>query len=194
MSSTSGEQRQQIHELFEQHAEHMRNVALAGTNKDDQLAWAAVQETFHDAWKRRSSFLSLSAEHQRRWLFRVLHRKVANTFSRGAGRFERPADDTDLELAGGKPRPAASLRGVLLRELLIQSWAVIAEMPPRRRKIFFLRADEWTITEIAEELSIDESTVREHVRAGLKQLTAKVGPAREIFIDLEDGDENGTER
>ena len=78
------------------------------------------------------------------------------------------------------------LHGALFGELLAQCWKVIRAMPPVRQRVFYLRAEEMDNSEIARQLGISQSTVRDHIKAGLADLNSLVGPMREIFDDLDD--------
>lgn len=185
---------EQINEIYRAHAAHLYNVALLGTGGDRGRAQTLVQETFQVAWQKRGTFLISEPEHQRRWLFRVLNNKIIKSFTRGAGRFEKLQDDPELGLEQQPSGPTSPLRAALLGDVLNQCWEVIKAMPSVRQKVFFMRAEEWKSSEIAEALGITTSTVRDHVKAGLQQLNAKIGPTAEIFTDLEDENENGTQR
>ena len=187
-------EKEQIDEIYRTHAAHLHNVAFLGANGDRGKAQTLVQETFQAAWQKRDKFLSYEPERQRRWLFRVLRNKIINSFTRGVGRFERLQDDPELGFEQHPAGPSSPSRAALLGDVLDQCWDVIKTMPPVRQKVFFMRAEEWKPGEIAKALSITPSTVRDHVQAGLEQLNAKIGPYAEIFTDLEDENEKGTQR
>lgn len=193
MSGDPGEERQ-IDDIYRAHAAHLYNVALLGASGDRGKAKTLVQETFQAAWEKRDMFLSCEPEHQRRWLFRVLRNNIIKSFTRGAGRFERLQENPEIGLEQHPAGPTSPLRAVLLRDVLDQCWDVIKAMSPTCQKVFFMRAEEWKPGEIAEALGITTSTVRDHVQAGLRQLNARIGPTAEIFTDLEDENESGTQR
>ncbi len=66
---------------------------------------------------------------------------------------------------------------------------MIKGMPPIRRSVFWLKAHEYKTSEIADDLGITASTVRDHYRAGLRQLNDELGDGRTIFAALDDLEE-----
>ena len=194
MTDDSDDERRQINDLYREHAEKMRNYALPRTGGDLGLAQTAVQETFRAAWQNRATVLSYAPDRQAGWLFVTVRNKAINLSTRGARRFEESRDQTGLDLARPAVRSGAPLQAVLLQDVLAHCWDVIKEMPSVRRLVFARLADGWKTSEIADDLGITQSTVRDHIQAGRRQLNAKIGPNKEIFIDLEDENESGTER
>jgi RNA polymerase sigma-70 factor (ECF subfamily) len=187
------EERRELKALFKAYAPRLHSVALRET-VNRATAESLVQDVFEDAWKQRETLFMLEDDEQRSWLFSVLHNKIMDMFRLGAGKFERLVNDPDYSMDQRSARRSSTPRTALLRDVLDRCWDVIKGMPEVRRKVFFLRAEEWTTREIAEELGIAQSTVRSHLQRGLEQFEEKIGASAEIFIDLEDESVDGTPR
>jgi RNA polymerase sigma-70 factor (ECF subfamily) len=193
VTSDSDLVREQFRTVFRAHSQRLHSVALRRTG-NRATAESLVGDVFEDAWKQRETFLLLPESEQVNWLFRVIHNKIADSFRLGAGRFERLYAEPNFSM-DQRPAPRSSTpRQALLQEILGRCWDMIKDMPEVRRTVFFLRAAEWTTGEIAKELGISASTVRSHLQHGRKQFEEKIGPAAEIFTDLEDENEDGTQR
>ncbi|WP_430786911.1 RNA polymerase sigma factor [Actinoplanes sp. G11-F43] len=192
-SSLDPEERRLFEALFRAHAARLHSVARRGVNP--AIAEQLVQDVFKDAMKQRDTLLLLDADEQRAWLRHVLNLKIIDSFRLGAGKHERLFRDPDYSMDQRLARQSSTSRNAILREIVGKCWDVIKTMPEERRRIFYLRADQdWTTRAIAEHLGITPSTVRSHLHLGRKQLEEKVGPRAEIFIDLEDDSEDGTQR
>jgi len=193
VNGAPGDERGQFRAAHLAHAQRLYSVALGGTG-NPATAKQLVNDVFEDAWKQRDEVLQLEGDDQRGFLLAILKNKIVDSFRLGAGRFERLDDDPDDSMDQRFSKLPSTSQTALQREVVGRCWDVIANMPPIRRMIFFLLTEECTNREIADHLAITQSTVRSHLQRGRKELTEKVGSAAEIFFDLEDQNEDGTQR
>ncbi|SHF43255.1 RNA polymerase sigma factor [Pedobacter caeni] len=148
--------------------------------KDEDLAGDVVQEIFTWIWQRApildfncalSSYLYTAARNK---VFNLIrHQKIqVNYFKDIAAFIEEGNYHVDEELR--------------YKELLNTIESEIDRMPPRMREIFNLsRKEHLSHKEIAMQLEISESTVREQVKRALKVLRLKVeDPYSLLFIML----------
>lgn len=148
--------------------------------KDEDLAGDVVQEIFAWVWQRApildfnsslSSYLYTAARNK---VFNLIrHQKIqVNYFKDIAAFIEEGNYHVDEELR--------------YKELLNTIESEIERMPPRMREIFNLsRKEHLSHKEIAMQLEISESTVREQVKRALKVLRLKVeDPYSLLFIML----------
>ncbi len=122
-----------------------------------------VEEIGRFRWRHDHSFAA--------WLFRIAHNHVSNfqRDSRAAGRA--------LSLDAIPDIPASALLPLALverQELFAQLYALIAELPPRRRAVITLKCfGGLRNREIAGVLGLDERTVASHLSRALADLHHK---------------------
>jgi len=149
-----------IEELYDKYYNQLRRFAINLT-RDVLQAEELAQETFVRA-TANIDLLNILPEYKRRaWLFSVL--KNYNTDLMRKNRFEE-AFDENLELEGACGDPDSKLDAL----------EMLSKLPAGLRDIVFKRY--WldmTSAEIAETLSIPDSTVRYHLRTAINFLKLK---------------------
>lgn len=149
-----------IEELYDRYYGQLRCFATRLT-RDADRAEELAQETFARA-AANIELLGVMPEYKRRsWLYSVL--KNYNTDLARRGRFEEAFDEnTEAESACGDP------------DSKLDAEKMLAKLPGNLRDIVFKRY--WldmTSAEIAETLSIPDSTVRYHLRTAINLLRTK---------------------
>jgi RNA polymerase sigma-70 factor (family 1) len=129
-----------------------------------------IQELFMSLWSKRASLpettnLSgyLYTTLRNRILDVIAHQKVESKYTQSLQNFITDANFT-------------TDRTVRERELAALIEQVIGELPPKMREVFLMsRTTGKSHQQIAEELDIAESTVKNHIKAALKVLRNKLG-------------------
>jgi RNA polymerase sigma-70 factor (ECF subfamily) len=136
--------------------------------RDGDAANTLTQECFLRAFKNRSSFRGESSVAT--WLMRIAvnlvkdHRRDRRlAFWR---RLFATANDEDMTgIAEAQPELRADPeRNVLAKEQANAVWGIVGKLPAQQRAIFTLRfAEEMTIEEIAQAMSLQQGTVKTHL-------------------------------
>lgn len=149
-----------IEELHDRYYNQLKRFAL-GITRDMNQAEELVQETFVRATSN-AELLNILPEYKRRsWLFSVL--KNYNTDLMRRSKFEEIYDENlELESACGNP------------DSKLDAMEMLSKLPQNLRDIVFKRY--WldmTSAEIAQTLSIPDSTVRYHLSSAINFLRIK---------------------
>lgn len=172
--------------LFRATAGDLHAVALARTG-DRSMADDLVQETFQAASVAWTSLANWTLDHQRAWLFKVLKRRVFDSYHRKASSKELATEPVDLELLDEFIDPLEDVVDQHFEDEVIDAcWAAIRLMPTKRQQVLTLWARGVDDAQIAAILTIERSTVRDHRRAGLEQLNSVVGTKYRIIDDRAD--------
>jgi RNA polymerase sigma-70 factor (family 1) len=125
-----------------------------------------LQETFIRVWLHRDRLLDI--ENLQGWLVRVTSRECINTLRKNL-RFEKQAELSlvDRELPGKEETHLE----IEVSEIKQQIYNAIQHLPEQRRKIYLLsRQEGMKPAQIAEELSLSVSTVKNTLVVALKQI------------------------
>jgi RNA polymerase sigma-70 factor (ECF subfamily) len=150
--------------------EHQRRIYrfLFATLRDSDAASTLTQECFLRAFKNWNSFRGDSSPAT--WLTRIAinlardHRRDRKlTFWRELFRPESEQDQATVADAAIEPR-ANPERAAIAKQDASLVWDVVQELPTQQREIFILRfAEEMSIAEIADAMSLQEGTVKTHL-------------------------------
>jgi RNA polymerase sigma-70 factor (ECF subfamily) len=157
-----------VESAVREHARFVYQVAYA-VLRHPQEAEDAVQETFIRVWKHARKLAGIL--NQRAWLARIAWRIANDRRRRRPELFVAPeADLPDLPAAG------AGAEAELIRAQQVEMLArMVAMLPSDLREIFVLSTvEELTSVEIAQVLSIPESTVRGKLLRARQMLKEKI--------------------
>jgi len=129
-----------------------------------------IQDLFMNLWNKRSLLPEthnfsgyLYTTLRNRILDVIAHQKVERKYTSSLQSFISEANFT-------------TDRAVRERELSVLVEQVISELPPKMREVFLMsRTTGKSHKQIAEEMNISESTVKNHVKGALKVLRTKLG-------------------
>ncbi len=170
-NAAAGIMRCEFDEIVRAHQRRIYRVLL-GLVRDPDAAGTLTQECFFRAYRNRKSFRGQSSIGT--WLVRIAvnlaidhARSPRNSFWRrmfgGSNREDAAA------AAEALPDPAASPERQLgAREELRAVWSAVDQLPPRQRAVFLLRfAEEMTLGEIAQAMTLEVGTVKAHLSRAL---------------------------
>lgn len=170
-SEEPGAEEKVFRELYAQHWDVLLRIAGQKTG-DFQQSRDLVQDVFTHVWQSRS-FLDLQPGKERSYLITCLYYRILNYWrSRGLANkhhahFARFVDSQSV--IGDLPSPRHIEEQ--LEAVHVMILGELEKMPERMRQIFLMhRYQKKSVTEIAEELSLTEKTVRNQLSIGLKRL------------------------
>jgi RNA polymerase sigma-70 factor, ECF subfamily len=145
--------------------------------RDRDAAETITQECFLKAYRARESFrgdCSLNT-----WLMQIAVNLVRDYARSKQFQFWKRAQSTAVdvsEMTEFLPHPGSSAEsGVLAREQLKSVWAAVDKLSKMQREVFLLRfVEEMELREIAELMSMKESTVKSHLYRALNSVRSKV--------------------
>ncbi|MEV4539354.1 RNA polymerase sigma factor [Asanoa sp. NPDC049518] len=174
-------QEHEFERLYRRVSRDLYGHALLLVGGNAAVASELVQDTFAAAAEAWAVIRRRKIDEQRAWLFTVLKRKAANSYRssrREASAILRLAQESlSPRTAGTDPAGVA-----LSNETLDAVWKVIKAMPLARQKVCALLAQGLTTAEIARQLRISQSTVRDHRQRGRAEILRALEP-RYTIID-----------
>ncbi|WUI03908.1 RNA polymerase sigma factor [Spirillospora sp. NBC_00431] len=179
--------------LFRAESPRLFAFACALTQGDRIRADDLVQQSFQAAALAWSELCTRDGNGKRAWLYRVLRNKEIDEWRVN----RRLCSENDLEDGsdlGEVPDPSAQVLDLIAMQRCL---ALIAAMPPVRHRVAFLRwIEEWSVAEIAEQLAIDQSTVRGHLKKARDELLTDIGPQVSFLkhSELDDGESGAGRR
>lgn len=149
---------------------------LVAQFRDETTAEDILQDMY---LKLERSELTTPIQHQATFLYRMAHNLALDTIkkSKRASVREKDWQDTHIHEIGGDavhdaPDPTARIDG---KKRLQKLKAIIAEMPPQRKKVFVAhKLEGLTYAQIAERLGISRSGVEKHMISALKDVFTKL--------------------
>ena len=153
---------------------HQRRIyrVLLGLVRDTDAAGTLTQECFFRAYRNLKSFRGQSSIGT--WLVRIaVNLAIDHARSRRNSFLRRMFGGSNREdvaaTAEALPDPAASPEQQLgAREELQAVWSAVDQLPPRQRAVFLLRfAEEMTLEEIAQAMTLEVGTVKAHLSRAL---------------------------
>jgi RNA polymerase sigma-70 factor (ECF subfamily) len=157
----------EIVEFFTNQSRGVYYYAYTLTGGDAATAEDLVQDAFLAAAKAWSQVRTM--DHPELWLRAIIRHKAVDSFRR-----------TRREVLAAAPPDSATAPDtateVVSKDLINQVMRMIEQLPPTSSRVLYLRYREgWEISEIADCLRIDPSTVRSHLHHGRERLRKLVG-------------------
>lgn len=152
-------------ELFFEYFYDLCSYALQMT-KSNEIAEDIVQEVYYKIWKRRQSWELNSS--LKAYLFQSVRNEALNQINHKKFR-----KNLRGEFASGEKQRITQPddRKQPNKKLLRQIWAIVSEMPQRRRSVFVLyRKHGLSYKEIAEVLDLSRKTVENHMGLALNDI------------------------
>ncbi len=170
-SAASGITHEEFEEIVRVHQRRIYRVLL-GLVRDPDAAGTLTQECFLRAYRNRKSFRGQSSIGT--WLVRIaVNLATDHARSRRSNFWRRMFGGSNREDAAAAaedlPDPAASPERQLgAREELQAVWSTVDQLAPQQRAVFLLRfAEEMTLEEIAQAMTLEVGTVKAHLSRAL---------------------------
>lgn len=138
--------------------------------KAEDAAWEVVNDVFVRIWRRRAHWRPRGP--LRPYLFEAVRNQMYSHLRRV--RAHRRVFAPDAPVAGGRHNHTPH-QDLETNELSVLIWRFVAEMPERRRMVYYLhRQHGLTYNEIAQVMGIAPSTVDNHMGRALKELRERL--------------------
>jgi RNA polymerase sigma-70 factor (ECF subfamily) len=157
--------REEFEAVVAAHQQRIYRLLLA-LLRDPDAAETLTQECFLRAYRKRAGFRGQASVGT--WLAHIAVNLARDHGRSRARRFwERVlgrAEEAELRAERVPDRAPSPERSLLAREGTATVWALAAELPGRQREVFLLRfAEEMSLEEIAQALSLEVGTVKAHL-------------------------------
>jgi RNA polymerase sigma-70 factor (family 1) len=175
LRKVSGGDEQAFRELYQRY-DALLYPFLRKLARSERDAQEIIQETFIKIWLSRDKLYEI--EQPRAWIFRAAANTSHNWLKRNLVA-QKAEQEHLLSVAGNTDTIELQLGARDLQQLLHR---IIAEMPEQRRRIYLMHRQEgMKVSEIAAELQISVSTVKNTLSIAVKNIREKLGEAGYIL-------------